>query len=712
MLPIVNLLFVLIALLGNFVIGLFTYHKNPKSHTNQLFFSFAVVIGLYLYTNYLSIYQSSDSGTFFWIKIVMSIAILINTVFFLFIHTFPQNKVTLKKSYLWGIFVFTGVTLAAIWLNLIFSGVKPGTNEPIPSIGMPLFLAHTFLLVGGGVIALFRKYRKQSGKEKVQLKLLLLGTILMFGAILITNLFLVVFLNNSTLVGFLPLYTLVFFGFISYAIVKHRFLDIGILVARAVAYSLVILLIATIYSLFILLVGKFYLGLNLTIPQQLILIFITVLISISFQRVQRVLERITDKLLYRDKYNADELLSTLSKIMASTLRLEDLTHGVLEELLREVRITQAAFVLLEKDSITDVKSEGFLKAPTLDEEEIKLLSKSRSMLIFDEMEESVEKKILRSLDISVVVHLRTEGTQVGLLLVGAKQSGDIYSSQDLKVLEILAPEIAVAIQNAKAYEEIRRFNITLQDEVNKATKDLQLANVKLQELDKLKDEFVSLASHELRTPMTAIKGSLSTILDGYAGTISADAKDFLTAAYNENDRLIRLVNNLLNISRIEAGRFNFTVIKVDMNKLIDEVVHNLETYANEKSLYLKYEKTEKEAMVFADEDKVKEVLINLIGNALKFTHHGGVSIKAVKDASMLKISVNDTGSGIAKEDQDLLFKKFSQVPGKNYARQTGGTGLGLYISKQIVEGLKGSVWLESTLEKGSSFFFTLPLVTK
>lgn len=279
---------------------------------------------------------------------------------------------------------------------------------------------------------------------------------------------------------------------------------------------------------------------------------------------------------------------------------------------------------------------------------------------------------------------------LGVLNIALAKKQDDLSRVEKETIEQLLNVVSISLDRAQLYE------------------NLKIANKKLQELDKLKDEFVSLASHELRTPMAAIKGSLSTILDGYAGEVSNEAKEFLTAAYSENDRLIRLVNNLLNISRIESGRFTFTITQFDVGNLIKEVVSNLEMSATEKKIYLKHEEAEHLPKVSADEDKVREVLINLIGNAVKFTHQGGITVKAAqKDASIL-VSVSDTGSGIAKEDQDLLFKKFSQVQG-SYAKQTGGTGLGLYISKQIVEGLKGNIWLESTIGKGSTFFFSLPI---
>jgi signal transduction histidine kinase len=293
---------------------------------------------------------------------------------------------------------------------------------------------------------------------------------------------------------------------------------------------------------------------------------------------------------------------------------------------------------------------------------------------------------------TVVVLPLTVGTRsLGALCIGASFLDADFATVKRDIIRELGQVVSVVLDRAILYEDLHR------------------ANDKLQELDKLKDEFVTLASHELRTPMAAIRGSLSTILEGYAGDIPQEAREFLAAAYNENDRLIRLVNNLLNISRIEAGRLTFHQTKVNLDLLITEVVSNLQMAAKEKYLSLVYQSAGI-PMVAADADKVREVLVNLIGNAIKYTHKGGVTIVTESKENSVVTSVTDTGSGIAKEDQDLLFKKFSQVRG-SYARPTGGTGLGLYICKQIIEGLKGKIWLESTLGKGSSFYFALPIVT-
>lgn len=694
----------------NVILGLFLLLNNSKSWTNRLFALLIFILTLYLGINTELYVFTSYEMRLFLSRFIISLGSLINLLVFLFLITFPNDKINLKKKILYPLLFLTGFLFVAGFTKLIFANINIENNivVPIPGVVMPVFLIHTLALIFGGILAIFLRYRKSQGITKNRIRYVLFGFLILFSLIIILNFLVTVFLKFGNFVPFLPFYILIFNFIVGYAIVRHRLMDIRLVVARAVSFTILIFVLALVYSSVVLVLGGIFFNIQLNTNQLLILTFLSVLVAFSFTPLQRVFERYTDRLLFKDRYSTDTVLASLSKIMASTLRLDELTHGMLEILLKEVKISKAAFILLDKGSVVDVKSEGYKIPPTLDESEIILLNQRRKMIVFDELGEDKFKNILRKLEFNLVMPLNTEKNQVGILVIGTKESGEIYSEQDLNLVEILAPEAAIAIQNAKAYEEIRRFNITLQEEVDRATKDLQSANEKLQELDKLKDEFVSLASHELRSPMTAIKGSLSTILDGYAGDITQNSREFLTAAYNENDRLIRLVNNLLNISRIEAGRFTFTLTKINLEKIIREIIQNMQNVATERKIFLKYLGDGQLPMVLGDGDKVKEVVINLVGNALKFTHKGGVTVQLRHKDNMVVTSVTDTGSGIAKEDQELLFKKFSQV-GKNYARPAGGTGLGLYICKQIVEGLKGSIWLESTLEKGSTFYFSLPI---
>lgn len=230
------------------------------------------------------------------------------------------------------------------------------------------------------------------------------------------------------------------------------------------------------------------------------------------------------------------------------------------------------------------------------------------------------------------------------------------------------------------------------------------------QLAKLKDEFVSLASHELRTPMTAIKGFISMILDGDFGTVPKKLAEPIADIGQSADRLIHLVNDMLNVSRIEAGRLKFNLQDIEPISLVSGVVNSLQPIAKGKNLVLATENTIPETITIqADVNKVQQILHNIIGNSLKFTDKGSVTVKTILREQMVEFQIIDTGVGISSADQEKLFNKFQQVNSSQNGKPAG-TGLGLYLSRELVVRQGGKMWISSSeVGKGSTFSFTLPL---
>lgn len=395
--------------------------------------------------------------------------------------------------------------------------------------------------------------------------------------------------------------------------------------------------------------------------------------------------------------------------MASTLRLEDLTHQLLKELLSQMRVARGAFILIDEDRIYEVAHEGYKETPSLNEKHVLSLTKEYTTIVFDELPEGNMKQVMRELNISTSITLRTAGQQIGLMTLGEKLSGDIYTSEDIRVLEIFVPEAAVAIKNALAYEEIQRFNVTLKEQIKQATTNLAKANIRLKELDKLKDEFVSLASHELRTPMTAIKSYLWLALNRSPQPLASETKKNLEISLEETERLIKLVQNMLTISRIEGKRLELNIEPVNVVELVKRLFDELKIKADEKNMHFTFVPYPEKLRINGDKDKLAEVLQNIIGNALKFTpEKGNISISFTREHDRIAINVSDTGRGISKEDQSKLFKKFGRLQ-ESKGNRTSGTGLGLYITKQIVTLHKGEIKVKSEVGKGTTFTIYLPL---
>lgn len=241
-------------------------------------------------------------------------------------------------------------------------------------------------------------------------------------------------------------------------------------------------------------------------------------------------------------------------------------------------------------------------------------------------------------------------------------------------------------------------------------KELEAKNKKLQELDKLKSDFISTVSHELRTPLTITKEGISLVLDEIPGKVNDKQAKVLTTARDSIDRLARIINNLLDISKIEFGRTELRKELVDITSLIGQIVSSFEIKAQKKGLELKVAFKEERIDVYVDVDRIIQVFTNLIGNAIKFTKRGYIEVSAQEKEQEVECYVADTGIGISKEDMSDVFNKFQQF-GRISGPGEKGTGLGLAISKEIIELHKGRIWVESESEKGAKFIFTLPKYT-
>jgi signal transduction histidine kinase len=240
-----------------------------------------------------------------------------------------------------------------------------------------------------------------------------------------------------------------------------------------------------------------------------------------------------------------------------------------------------------------------------------------------------------------------------------------------------------------------------------------LREIKLREaverISQAKSEFISIASHQLRTPLSAIKGYLSMILEGSYGELPEKVKKPMENVYQSNERLIKLVNDILSVSKIEAGEMEMNWEKEDLREIIKEVISELSIKAKEKNLYLKFEEPKEFPKILLDREKIRQVILNLVDNAIRYTQEGGVAVKLQIVNGRAQIVVSDTGEGLTKEEKEKLFERFSRgTAGTKF--WTEGAGLGLYIARRFVEMHKGRIWAESEGRgKGSNFYVELPM---
>ncbi len=243
-------------------------------------------------------------------------------------------------------------------------------------------------------------------------------------------------------------------------------------------------------------------------------------------------------------------------------------------------------------------------------------------------------------------------------------------------------------------------------------RDLELtrANEKLHELDELKSNFLSVVAHQLRTPLSGIKWTVNMILNGEMGELNTEQKSFLMKSYESNDRMITLVNDMLGADHIESGKLKYDFISTQISDLLDNVLYDMLPSANKKNLHIEFSnKNSSLPKVHIDTEKIRAVFQNLLENAIKYTPVGGkieIGFKVVD--GFIEISITDTGIGIPSDQSKNIFNRFFRAQNA-IKMETDGSGLGLFITKAIVERHGGKIWFKSDLGKGSSFIFTVPI---
>jgi len=265
--------------------------------------------------------------------------------------------------------------------------------------------------------------------------------------------------------------------------------------------------------------------------------------------------------------------------------------------------------------------------------------------------------------------------------------------------------LPVVMHNALTAFRAAKERERLQKEIAAKKVELEAANKKLQQLDKIKSDFVANVAHEFRTPLMIIKGNVDLVNKGGLGDVAPAQKEMLDGAINIVNRLSRLVNDLLDISKIESGKMELKKEPVEMNGIIEENLKIFDKIVKDKKHKLEKELAGDLPAISADKDKVTQVFVNLLSNAVKYSPESGtITVKTVNLEKEIMVEVSDTGEGVSPDNLDKIFDKFTRVT----AEKKEGTGLGLPIAKDIVSLHNGRMWVKSELGKGSQFYFTLP----
>lgn len=710
-----------ITAIGNSLLVLVVLAKDHKKVLHWALASIALSLTAWLVAGY---YSNLDTDmALFWNKAVFIGPIVIPIALTLFVQELSVRKQGNKRINL-ALILISAFFLLSLVTPLFVKGVTPrlenGMFAGYDLIRGPLyylFIVYILISLIYATYTLYKTYKNSYGNSRIQLQIILIGTLVSIVWSILFSIF-IPLLTGSSKFSILGTFSgLILVSFYSYAIIKHRFLDIRFVIARTIAYALSLSVLVGVYILLVVSASEVLkIGPNLSVEQRIFYVALSIVFAITLAPLKKFFDKLSNSLFYRDAYDTQELLDRLNKILVSTSNIEKLLDDTSYTVSKFLKTEFMSVGIPGARNVEDYRIIGTdnRKFKSSDIELAQsLLPKIKSKVViadFLEREDYKMKRLMQNNDIAVLVRLvddpNKESDDIGAMIIGNKKSGSPFSSQDTKVLTLIADELILAIQNALRFEEIQNFNKTLEKRVDQATNKLQRANDKLVALDQTKDDFISMASHQLRTPLTSVKGYISMVLEGDAGEVNKDQKELLSQAFVSSQRMVYLISDLLNVSRLRTGKFVIDPSPINLADVIESEVAQLKETAAARGLKLIYNKPKDFPTLMLDETKIRQVLTNYMDNAIYYTpNNGKIEINLKDGRQSIEMTVTDSGIGVPKHEQHNLFTKFFRAGNAKKARPDG-TGLGLFMAKKVIIAQGGAIIFRSTEGKGSTFGFT------
>jgi len=502
-------------------------------------------------------------------------------------------------------------------------------------------------------------------------------------------------------------------------------MDIDLAINKGSVYAIVSSIALVFYLVISKMLGEILLKISpkSEIALELLSILIVAMLFAPLkQRVQSIIDRLFDQ----EKYTYHKIVYNLGEALSSVLSMDNLAEIVTSQLNIALKPEFCAIIIRKGSDYNIYKSTGNMEELTKTVENLDLNATGSDP-------ENVNGG-------NLIIPLLSKGQKIGFILLGGKVSGREYNREDMSLMKNLSYEVAIAIENATIYEGLREHLKSMEEAYTKLRSFLKasgaeillpeedrleefdpiseldiIANAliggseKVRELDEMKSQFLSDVSHELKTPLASIKGYAKNLLDGVVGELNEKQMHDIERISQNCDRLIRLINDLLSLTRIEAGKMDFRPSEVRISTIINDIVSEFMPVTRKKEIMLITD-CPQEISIMADEDKLRQIIVNLVDNAIKFTgKQGKIAIRAYYCEDSIQISVKDTGIGIAPDRMDRVFDRYQQL------QQTGngsvGIGIGLDIVKSLVEIHGGEITVKSSPGVGSCFIVSIPKIT-
>ncbi len=643
------------------VVGFFVFSKRPQNYAAILLCLCGLFFGLTLGSNMATERAIPTAILFSVFSLTISPFLLLH--FFLVL---PEERRQLRKSLLINL-----IYLPPVITLVLFPFIGYDNGQLMPWFRNVRLIEFIIAMLAAVAIALINYLRATSPKTRQQMKIMALSTaVALIPFLVLSFLFPTTWKQTSVPYGFQMLFVSLIPVGMGYAVVTQRLFDIDLVIRRSVIYGLITIVIALILSIGIFLAINFRELIG--VPEEIIIaIILGGTATVLFGPLKKGIEYFVDRLLYKDRYDYRRIIQTLSDSLNSLNDLDDISRLIVNLTANTLNLAGACLFVNSQSGLELRAVQGTFDYPDKQSWLVNLINKRSNIIEFPNSLVDIDS------DVAFLIPLITGEKEVGFLCISPKLSRQAFSNDDIYLLQGISSVAAWALRSAMLIRDVS-----------------------------LRNTFVSIASHELRTPLTSIIGFSDLLVrrDPPEKTRKTWAKN----VFNNAERLSALVDELLNVARIQSGKMKLTVEATRLVEVLEKQLEMARQSTDKHKFIINIEEDLPEALV--DSDKFGHIIINLLSNAIKYSPKGGqitISAHFDRERNRIIMAIADEGIGISSRDKESLFTTFHRIQ-RPETMGIGGSGLGLYITKEWTEAMGGKIWVESELNKGSTFFIGIP----
>lgn len=677
-------------------LGLYVFLKNPKS---ELFQAFGLTtLGVVGWNLSIFWVLSELEPMLLFGKLAFSFSGFLAAGFLWFVLQYPQ-PVKWKNKLRWFAWAMAGglflLPLGPWWLTEITveNGFIEGNLHPVIQPMWTLTFMLVFLIAF--CIMMYRSFSLR-GIERKRVRQVLIGFLLFFLPTLATNSLLPTLFNDPRWNNLGPVFTVLLFTFLTAAILQYRLLNIRWIVGKSFLLSIVGTLIVSFFIAVTFLISDL-------VSQPLAIGASALIIAIAFRPLEKSVTRLISRLVNKGSYDPAEATRQVFEVVRTYGDLEQLNKKIGELFSRYFSAEEIGIIVFEtnSDKVLNAQLHGVDEAVLKKTKDLLAISKWYGNNIVEAGElrwrleytpdRALSKKdakalpVLEQLRIEALIPFIVENKVIGFMLFGKRRYDRALKNRDIQFLDLIRSGISPALENAAKYAEIKK----LYEQVSEA--------------DRVKSQFIDVVSHRFRTPLSALRWNIETVLEN--SRLGKDAKEMLTDSHDRTIFLVNTLEGLFDALELQDGKLKLNIAKTNLQKITQPVIASFERQAREKGL--EFSANVPSIVIPADAKRLQMVISMLLANGIEYTSKGGVSLTAKRTNGSVKISVQDTGIGIPKKDQEKIFEKFYRASNAVQA-YADGQGLGLYLARALAEKHKGTIDVVSEEGKGTTVTLTLP----